>query len=146
MIRGLSHVGISVRNLDRSISFYEGAFGLTVASKSNFAAGSYDGKYEAILGVTGASGRVALLKGPGLDLELFEFSYPTPRTAEPNRPVCDHGISHFCVGVQDIDGEYERLKAAGVVFHCPPQRFAGVAAATYGRDPDGNVFELVERY
>jgi hypothetical protein len=30
----------------------------------------------------------------------------------------------------------------GAVFHCPPQDFGGAVKATYGRDPDGNVFEL----
>lgn len=60
------------------------------------------------------------------------------------RPVCDHGITHFCLQVKDVRGEYARLKAAGILFHCPPQEFAGEAVVTYGRDPDGNVFELLQ--
>lgn len=54
------------------------------------------------------------------------------------------GITHFCVEVSDIESEYERLKAAGASFHCPPLDFSGEAMATYGRDPDGNVFELLQ--
>jgi hypothetical protein len=46
--------------------------------------------------------------------------------------------------VTDIDAEYERLKAAGMVFHCPPQAAGKGFRATYGRDPDGNVVELLE--
>jgi hypothetical protein len=45
--------------------------------------------------------------------------------------------------VVDVDAEYERLKAAGMTFHCPPQGMSGIRA-TYGRDPDGNVIELLE--
>jgi catechol 2,3-dioxygenase-like lactoylglutathione lyase family enzyme len=59
------------------------------------------------------------------------------------RPVCDHGITHICLDVVDIDTEYERLRAAGMTFHCPPQG-VGALRATYGRDPDGNVVELLE--
>ncbi|HJP36347.1 MAG TPA: VOC family protein, partial [Gammaproteobacteria bacterium] len=64
--------------------------------------------------------------------------------AEARRPVCDHGITHLCLQVSDIDAEYERLKAAGMVFHCPPQAVGDAIHATYGRDPDGNVVELLE--
>ena len=67
-----------------------------------------------------------------------------PRPKDPNYPVSDHGLSHFCIEVADIDGMYERLRTAGVAFHCPPLNFFGRAKATYGRDPDGNVFELHE--
>jgi predicted enzyme related to lactoylglutathione lyase len=47
----------------------------------------------------------------------------------------------LCFDVDDVEAEYQRLLAAGVRFHTPPQDF-GSARATYGRDPDGNVFEL----
>ena len=43
----------------------------------------------------------------------------------------------------DIDKEYERLAAAGMRFHCAPVQ-NGDAKMTYGRDPDGNVIELLE--
>lgn len=146
MIKGLAHVGISVSNLDRSIAFYQEAFGMRIEVQGTFEPGKYDGMYEAILGLKGATGRVATLALTGLQLELFEFSYPAPMRSNPQRPVCDHGISHFCVEVTDIDSEYERLKRIGAAFHCPPQKIVGMAAATYGRDPDGNVFELLEIY
>ena len=31
-----------------------------------------------------------------------------------------------------------------MIFHCPPQEVEGGIRATYGRDPDGNVVELLE--
>jgi glyoxylase I family protein len=85
-----------------------------------------------------------VLRGHGVELELFEFRHPVPKPADLSRPVCDQGITHFCVAVNDIDREYERLKAAGATFHCAPQKLAAEATVTYGRDPDGNVFELLE--
>jgi catechol 2,3-dioxygenase-like lactoylglutathione lyase family enzyme len=85
-----------------------------------------------------------MLQKEGLRIELFEFSRRVSRVADLGRPVCDYGISHFCIEVSDIEGMYHRLRAAGVSFHCPPLKFSGRAYATYGRDPDGNVFELLE--
>jgi catechol 2,3-dioxygenase-like lactoylglutathione lyase family enzyme len=136
----LEHVGISVSDLNQSIVFYSLGFGLTVTEQAEFG-GS---KYEAILALRGASGRVAVLRTDHLQIELFEFATPLGRPADRARPVCDHGITHFCVQVIDIDHYYKRLSAAGAVFHSPPLEFENSLRATYGRDPDGNVFELLE--
>ena len=140
MIDGFNHVGISVSDLHRSIAFYRNSLGMEVVAQMRFEGE----RYEAILGLEGARGEAALLRSGSLQLELFEFAHPAPKSADPRRPVCDHGITHFCVDVADIDTTYDRLKAAGVFFHCPPLDF-GRARATYGRDPDGNVFELRQK-
>jgi catechol 2,3-dioxygenase-like lactoylglutathione lyase family enzyme len=141
VICALDHVGISVANLDRSIEFYRKCFGMELVAQAKFE-GAY---YEEVLGLKGARGKVAVLKAGDMRIELFEFSQPAAKSLDPHRPVCDHGISHFCVEVTDIEGEYERLKRAGVSFHCAPVDFDGSAKATYARDPDGNAFELRER-
>jgi len=141
VIRGLGHVGISVVNIGRSVDFYQKCLGMELVVQTTFEGA----RYEQVLGLKGAKGKVALLKAGEMQVELFEFSEPCPRALDPKRPVCDHGITHFCVEVTDIEGEYERLKEAGVSFHCPPVDFGGIARATYARDPDGNVFELRER-
>ena len=92
-----------------------------------------------------SAARQVMLKSGNAYLEIFEFRSPPPHPADPERPVNDHGYTHFCVDVTDIDAEYERLSAAGMQFHCPPPRLGGGSIrATYGRDPDGNVVELQE--
>ncbi len=142
MTKRLNHVGISVSNLERSIAFYRDIFGMRVLVHGPFAGERYD----SILRLKGARGHVAFLASTSgdLQLELFEFERPVPKPAAPDRSVCDHGITHFCIQVEDLESEYARLKAAGVVFHCPPTPFSATDKATYGRDPDGNVFELIE--
>ena len=141
MIRALNHVGVSVASLARSIPFYRDLLGMEVIREREFSGDPY----EKILGLIGARGKLAILQAGTMRIELFEFFHPTPKPAEHLRPVCDHGITHFCIEVSDVEQEYERLSGAGVSFHCPPIEFSGVAKATYGRDPDGNVFELLER-
>ena len=69
-------------------------------------------------------------------------AHSEPKPADPNRPVCDHGLTHFSFEVDDVQAVYERLKAAGMRFHCPPQKLGELGTATYGRDPDGNAIEL----
>jgi len=82
-----------------------------------------------------------MLRAGAQYIELFEFAAPSPKGSD--RRVCDYGISHFCIEVTNVQIEYERLKAAGVKFTCPPRSF-GDMHATYARDPDGNVFELLD--
>jgi catechol 2,3-dioxygenase-like lactoylglutathione lyase family enzyme len=140
MIKGMRHVGMSVSSLDRSLAFYRDLLGMEIVGQGPFGGE----QYETILGLSGARGRVALLRSGDLQIELFEFAHPAPASQNRQRPVCDHGISHFCVEVTDIDRLYESWLSAGVYFHCPPLTFFGTVKATYGRDPDGNVFELIE--
>jgi len=139
MIRRLDHIGISVASMERAIAFYRDRFGMEVVAQEVFAGPLY----EQILALEGATGRVALLRHGELRLELFEFERPSPRPSDPARPVCDYGITHFGIEVSGLPMMYERLKAAGVSFHCPPLDF-GSTRATYARDPDGNVIELIE--
>jgi catechol 2,3-dioxygenase-like lactoylglutathione lyase family enzyme len=139
MITGFEHVGISVANLERTVGFYRDLLGMEVIQEVPFAGE----RYEAILGLKGAKGRIAILRLGSLELEFFEFTHPAGRAADPKRPVSDRGITHFAVQVKDIAGLYARLQAAGVPFHCAPIDF-GCAVATYLRDPDGNVIEMMQ--
>ena len=139
MITGFNHVGISVASLERSIAFYRDLLGMQVIQEVSFEGE----RYESILGLKGAKGRIAILRVGNLELEFFEFARPTGRVGDLNRPVCDRGIAHFAVQVEDLAGLYARLQAAGVAFHCPPIDF-GCALATYLRDPDGNVIEMLQ--
>lgn len=139
MIIGLHHAALSVTDLDRAIHFYCDVLGM-----EELATGPFGGEVmERIMRLPGARGRSALVRAGSQHLELFEFADPKPNLQALDRPVNDHGITHFCVLVSDVFKEYERLLSAGVEFHCPPQQF-GHMYATYVRDPDGNVFELLE--
>lgn len=141
MITGMNHVGVSVSDLERSVAFYRDVLGMSVVVRGDFG----DDRYRRVLGLEDPRGRAALLRLGSFQIELFEFASPAPRAGDINRPVCDHGITHFCLDVADIHVAYQRLKAEGVRFHCPPEEFAGEAIVTYARDPDGNVFELRQK-
>ncbi len=141
MIRGIHHAAISTGNMERSLGFYRDLLGFEVVADFGWPTGFEPA--NAILGLEDSAARAVMLKAGNAFIELFQFETPTPTPGDPGRPVCDHGITHVCIDVTDVDSEYERLKKAGVKFHCPPQDL-GDSRVTYGRDPDGNVFELQE--
>jgi len=142
MIRGIHHTAISTGNLERALAFYRDLLGFEVATEFNWPVGT--DVADRITALKDSSARAAMLKAGNTMIELFQYQSPLPQRGDPDRPVNEHGITHICLDVTDVDAEYKRLQAAGVKFHCPPQEFAGVAKVTYARDPDGNVIELQE--
>ena len=66
--------------------------------------------------------------------------------ADPARPrsVVDHGLTHICLNVTDVAAECARLSAAGMRLHTQPISIGLPITGTYGRDPDGNIIELLE--
>lgn len=142
MIRGIHHTAISTSNLERALAFYRDLLGFEVDIEFNWPVGTEVA--DKITGLKDSSARAAMLKAGNTMIELFQYESPLPQRGDSNRQVNEHGITHICLDVTDVDAEYERLQAAGVKFHCPPQEFGGVAKATYARDPDGNVIELQE--
>jgi len=141
MITGMSHVGISVANLERSIGFYRDVLGMSLIQQVPMRGANYD----AIMALKDTDGRIAVLRIGNLEIELLEFQRPPSRPVESGRHVSDQGISHFAVNVEDIAGLYARLKAAGVRVHSTPVYFASCATtAMYFCDPDGNFIEMLE--
>jgi catechol 2,3-dioxygenase-like lactoylglutathione lyase family enzyme len=142
MIRGIHHAAISTGNLDRLLVFYRDLLGAMEVAPEGELSGEV---FEAIVDLPDAKSRVVMLKLGNAFIELFEYSNPMGQKGDPNRPVSDHGITHMCFDVTDLAAEYERLKAAGVRFHCEPQPMLGGRNwTTYARDPDGNVIEFQE--
>ncbi|MBI4596544.1 MAG: VOC family protein [Candidatus Tectomicrobia bacterium] len=142
MIQGIHHTAISTGDIERSLRFYRDLLGFETVFSFDWKVGTE--RLDKITGLKDTSARVVMLKTGNACVELFEYKTPKPKPGDAMRPVCDHGITHICLEVTDIEGEYERLKAAGMVFHCPPQGSERGLRATYGRDPDGNVVELLE--
>ena len=141
MIRGIHHTAISTPDLGRLVGFYRDVLGFEEVLDFSWPEGTENLNRTHALDDTAA--RVVMLRAANTLLEIFEYTTPEPRPSDPKRPLCDHGITHLCLDVQDIDAEYERLAAAGMQFHSPPLQ-TGDARMTYGRDPDGNVIELLE--
>lgn len=141
MINAMHHVAISTPNLDRLAEFYREGFGFSEESAVDWPEGVE--QINNIMGLPESAARSMMLRLGGMRLELFQFLEPVPPAVVEARPVNHVGITHFCFDVTDIDEVCDRLLALGASFHCVPQDF-GASKTTYGRDLDGNVFELTE--
>ena len=147
MIKGIHHVGISTPDLDRICCFYRDVVGFEpVGEEFAWEPDTDIGKLcDTVVGLKGSSARSIMLKKADMIIEFFEYRRPEPKPRDPETRVCDHGYTHICLQVEDIDHEYERLKSLGMIFHAaPPPGDPGGLRAIYGKDPDGNVVELME--
>lgn len=143
MILGANHIAPSVPDIDRAIAFYGDLLGFEKLSEAAWESGTPSA--DKILAVPGTSARVVHMGTANLLLELFQFGDCEPEPQDPHRPVTNHGITHLCLAVTNVDEEYQRLVAAGMEFHSEPQETGLPGVRTvYGRDPFGNVVELEE--
>lgn len=147
MLLGIHHIAISVKDMERSLAFYRDLLGMEVLSDQSWEGSPESNpKPEKILNLKNPAARQAMLKCGNCHIELFEFKHPEPAPMAQDRPVHDHGYTHFSLDVKDVDAEYERLLKAGVTFHCEPINLGPNCRTTYGRDPDGNVIEFQELF
>jgi catechol 2,3-dioxygenase-like lactoylglutathione lyase family enzyme len=139
MILGLHHAALAVPDIEAALAFYCDFLGFEVVMEAELPAG-IDVMSDA-LGIEDSSFKVRMIKKGNSCIELFEFG--TSQEGEAQRPANRIGITHIALASNEIAGDYDNLAANGVVFNAAllgaaPGRFA------YGRDPFGNVIELLE--
>lgn len=147
MFTSIAHIGLTVSNLNRSISFYRDVLGLTPLGEMQMDGPESSRLFER----EGCTARVAYLQTENPQAPLVELIQFTDQSAVQGRPdLFTTSISELCFTVEDIDQEYQRLKALGVNFLSAPQTFdsrrygLGKSRAVYFRDPDGNILELIQ--
>jgi catechol 2,3-dioxygenase-like lactoylglutathione lyase family enzyme len=141
MIKGISHAGIGVRDMEVSLRFYCGLLGLEVVSDMEVEGPIVDD----IVGLKDAKVRIVHLRcGEGQELELFQYMSPGTSVFSKSFRQCDGGIIHAALVVDNLMELYERLTAAGVTSNSKPYDLGG-ALCVYMRDPDGITIELVQR-
>ena len=148
MIQEIMHVGVTVRDLDRSIAFYRDVLGLTFQGEILMEGPETDALFRR----TGCRARVAYLNGSdhvmAPPLELIQFVDKDSR--QDPADLFKTSISEICFRVRDLDAVYESLVAHGVDCLSAPQPFDftasgfGKSKALYFRDPDGIIMELME--
>jgi glyoxylase I family protein len=129
MLLGFEHVGMTSSDLDRTIDFYCGKLGLTLALRK---------KNE--------RGEMAFLDtGSG----MLEIACPAAQIGlARDVPPHEAGVRHLTFAFDQIDPLVAQLQAAGVeiVEHPRPAFFTEMLSrVAFVRDPDGIIIELVER-
>jgi len=99
MLLGFEYVGVTSSNLDQSLEFYCGLLGLK----------------KVLVNPTSDGGRIAFLDFCGVMLEIIGPPAPV-QTPAREAPLSEAGIRHITFRVDDVEMEFGRLQAAGVVF------------------------------
>ena len=124
LITGIAHVGIRVRELPRSRSFYEGL------------------GFQFIAGPVGPEPVAILIHPSKVVLNLIlNANANTEANVLMDRPEKHAGYTHMALLVSDLDAAAGQLEASGVTITEGPIQFPG-ARALFVRDPDGNVIEF----
>lgn len=152
-IKAVNHTSFTVGDLDRVAAFFAD-LGLEIMHLQAASRGVMEG----VTGVDGAEVRVAYVKCPDHQIELFEYSGPRERAKAMPRP-CDVGAAHVAFEVEDLAAIVTRAARHG--FH-PVRTPVTVDMTTldtvpagqrplgpgllncYLRDADGLTIELME--
>jgi catechol 2,3-dioxygenase-like lactoylglutathione lyase family enzyme len=141
-VSGVHHIGIPVRDLERSLAWYGELFGLA-AQVVGFADGA---ETSQLVGLDDARLRFAFLPLGNTIVEFLEYERPVGRDFD--RRNCDVGAVHVCLEVDDIQRAYRVLAERGVEFSIRPLPLHGPLegeTCCYFRDPDGIQLELWQR-
>ncbi len=146
MLQRLFHVNICVRDMERSIAFYER---LGFKKVNDFVLEG--GDVGEALGLADVKKLRGVFMRLGDDetapvIDLVQFLEPAPR-GEPYPTLNNIGICRIAFSVEDIDKATATLEEMGVEFVAPMKKVTGVGDAEIGvvcfKDPDGTVLELL---
>ena len=148
MITDVMHMGLTIRDTERSVAFYRDVLGFSYVGELLMEGP----ETERLFRRSGCRARVSYLRSsPALNgplVELIQFLSEEPEQQDTD--LFRTSVSELCFATDDIQAEYERLKARGVEFLSEPQEFDfsasgfGRSRAVYLRDPDGIILELIQ--
>jgi catechol 2,3-dioxygenase-like lactoylglutathione lyase family enzyme len=145
---GVTHIGVSVTDLQQAIAYYRDVFGFqilwgpTTFSADDPAFGEIPTDF---FGKGFKSTKIVFLRGgDGVVLEVFEFEEPKARMTQPNFRYWESGFFHICIVEPDIDDALERIRQHGGRVRSKTWGLAPNTPyrAVYTEDPFGNVIEL----
>ena len=126
MVKGIGHVALKVKDMEKSISFYEETLGFKKA-------------FEIEEPETGEPWIVYVYGGGGQFVELFYGGKKEIPFDEENI-----GFFHLCVSVDDIQDAWKRVVETGAPQDDPPKQGLDYNWQCWTRDPDGNKIELMQ--
>ncbi len=141
-IGNMHHVGITVRDLESSLQWYERTFGVT----REFIAHGTGPDLSTAVGVKEANLRFAFLRFGNCVVELLCYDNERDETFE--RSNADVGSTHVCIDVPDLQAAYDDLRTKGIEFLAPPLLVddgpLDGCSFVYFKDPNGVTLELFE--
>jgi lactoylglutathione lyase len=125
----LLHTMIRVKDVEKSIDFYSRHLGMKVLRRKDYPSGEFT--------------NVFMGYGDEDSNTVLELTY---NWGQEQPYTHGSGFGHLAVGVPDIYGTCEKMKAEGVSIPRPPGPMKhGTTVIAFIEDPDGYKIELIER-
>ena len=142
-VQHLSHIGICVSNLERSLVFYRDGLGFSEAGKLDASGKPVD----TLLELPGTQLHALYLERDGTRIELLYFGEPGHTGDGTARPMNRLGLTHLSLRVDDLDATVADLARVGgrVLNETRIDNPEFRASAVFVIDPDGIRIELVEQ-
>lgn len=155
---GIDHTAIVVSDTQRSLDFYAGVLGMTIAGGSE----NFGIQQERLNGVYEARLRITTLRAPhGPGVELLEYLSPPPGSSDAGRPYPSdsrlNDLWSWRTNVRVADASAARAVASDSIVALPPRRASANRVGASGamsssaerldepfsiRDPDGHVITI----
>jgi glyoxylase I family protein len=143
VISKVSHIGVCVSDLERSLRFYCDVLGFE--RSATMADVHVEGEpSDSLLKLRGVDLHAVYIERDGFRLELLHYASPASPARAPQRTMNDLGFTHLSVQVPDVKAALEKLEALGIeIDRGTVIEFSGLTVAAFVRDPDGLGIELV---
>lgn len=139
----LTHLGICVSDMERSLRFYRDVLGFGVSTE--FPELRVENEMaDRLLALRGVALHAIYLERDGFRIELLHYASPRSPSAAPARGMNDLGLTHLSIRVPDVREAMAAIEAGGGrVEHETTIEIEGLAVAVFARDPDGMPIEFV---
>jgi len=141
-IQRLTHLGLCVSDLERSLRFYRDVLGCKEVGRLEL-----EGEPTATLnGMPDVKVRLIFLERDDFRLELAAYAVPDWIGPQGARPMNQLGLTHLSFRVTDLDAVCAQVEAAGGGL-LPETRLElpGPTRVIMALDPDGVRLELIEK-
>ena len=143
-IQRVSHVGVCVSDIDRSLAFYRDGLGFELVSQYEI-----DPVFGRVMELDPLEGGKSwLISRDGITLELLTYDSPTVFGDGARGDMNQRGFTHLCVFVDDVDQVAVRIRELGGAVHSNTRTTVSGDEINgewvYCTDPDGVRIELID--
>ncbi|MEO9468661.1 VOC family protein [Parasphingorhabdus sp.] len=144
IITGVSYIGASVSDLEKTAELYGGAVDLTPVDAAEI---SDNPQFDTLAGRAGVQARTQMMRSVNAQIRFMKFGNPSPEAqATSHMDVQGPGIAHVCYQVNQDTQAYQKFLAGGAkhigdekMVHLNPKNPVFYA---YARDRNGLISEI----
>ena len=136
-ITRVNHTGVSVSDMERSLTFYRDLLELDVIFDSDVLENK---RLSSVVGMTNARGKVVWLRAGNTMIELWQRDNPVGRELASDYNPSDEGVTHFALQTDNVDELYSKVTDADYHTNTAPLDL-GLHKTTYIKGPNDGILE-----